>query len=199
MDGRKIKSINHNWNKNLAKLKSVADKQETKRTKQIADLTLKRNNRCYDIIKKTARHIVNHCIENNIGTIVVGYSKGMKKDINLGTRINQQFTQISFGALREQLFNLCERYCMVYVEQEESYTSKASFLDGDFIPVYEAGNKERHSFSGERIERGLYLSKEEHRINADTNAACNILRKNNRNLQNLTMEALASPRRIKVI
>ena len=48
---------------------------------------------------------------------------------------------------------------MNYVEQEESYTSKASFLDLDGIPVYDAEKPYTGTFSGKRIKRGLYKSK----------------------------------------
>ena len=58
---------------------------------------------------------------------------------------------------------------------EESYTSKASFLDNDLIPTY--GDKNIPKFSGKRIKRGLYMSKNGICINSDVNGACNILRK----------------------
>lgn len=59
--------------------------------------------------------------------------------------------------------------------QEESYTSKASFLDGDDIPVY--SEVENPKFSGRRIKRGLYKSGNGQLINADVNGSYNILRK----------------------
>ena len=199
MNGRAIKSINRLWNKRRAELQSLLPKNQHT-SNLIRRLTLKRNNRVNDCIKKTARYIVNHCIENNIGTIVCGYNPDFKRGINLGRKTNQQFTQISFGSLREQLENLCRRYGMNYLEQEESYTSKASFLDLDEIPKYNADNPKEYQFSGKRIKRGLYQSSDGRIVNADINGAANILRKSSRNFdfEKLSRGLLASPLRIKL-
>ena len=95
-------------------------------------------------------------MEHRIGTIVCGYNGDFKRSMNLGKITNQQFTQISFGSLRETLKGLCERYGMKYIEQEESYTSKASCLDLDDIPVYHLEQPYTGAFSGKRVHRGLY-------------------------------------------
>ena len=200
MNGRGIKSINRLWNKRRAELQSrLPQGQYT--SNLIGRLTLKRNNRVNDCLKKTARYIVNHCIKNDIGTVVCGYNFDFKRGINLGTKTNQQFTQISFGSLREQLKNLCQRYGIRYVEQEESYTSKASFLDLDEIPVFNADNPQKYTFSGKRIKRGLYKSSDGRIVNADLNGAANILRKSSRNFdfEELSRGLLASPLRIKLV
>lgn len=179
MDGRKLKSINQYWNKRMATLKSIANKQGKKTTKQIQNLTLKRNNKVKDCMNKTARYIIDYCIEHNIGTIVCGYNPDFKRNSNIGKQNNQNFVQIPHGTLRETLKNLCERYCITYIEQEESYTSKASFLDKDNIPTYAPGSNDNHNFSGTRIHRGMYKSKNGTTLNADVNGAFNILRKSN--------------------
>ena len=200
MDGRRIKSINRLWNKRRAELQNrLPQGQYTSRL--IQRLTLKRNNRTNDCVKKTARYIVNHCIEHNIGTIVCGYNLDFKRGINLGKKNNQNFTQISFGSLREQLANLCERYGMKYIEQEEAYTSKASFLDLDELPVFNADNPKKYEFSGKRITRGLYQSADGRIVNADLNGAANILRKSSQNFdfEELGRGLLASPLRIKLV
>ena len=121
--------------------------------------------------------------------------------MNLGKITNQQFTQISFGSLRETLMGLCERYGMQYIEQEESYTSKASFLDLDEIPVYNPEHPYTEGFSGKRIKRGLYRSADGKVINADVNGACNILRKSKQNFdfEELCSGLLDSPLRIRVM
>ncbi|MBR4151611.1 MAG: transposase [Selenomonadaceae bacterium] len=199
MNGRAIKSINRLWNKRRAELQSrLPQGQYT--SNLIRRLTLKRNNRVNDCIKKTARYIVNHCIEHNIGTIVCGYNLDFERGINLGKKTNQNFTQISFGNLREQIKNLCIRYGMQYLEQEESYTSKASFLDLDFLPVYNADNPQKYEFSGKRIKRGLYQVSDGRKVNADLNGAANILRKSSQNFdfEELSRGLLASPLRIKL-
>ena len=200
MDGRKIKSINQWWNKRKAFYQSVADKQGVKKTERLSNLARKRNNRVQDYIRKTARYIVNFCIKNEIGTIVCGYNLDFKRGMNLGKKNNQQFTQISFGSLREALKNLCERYGIRYVEQEESYTSKASFLDLDDIPVYNAQNPYKGTFSGKRVHRGLYRFSDGRIVNADVNGAANILRKSKQNFdfEGLCRGLLASPLRIRV-
>lgn len=200
MDGRKLKSINHFYNKQKAKYQSIADKQGVKSTKKLKRLTLRRNNQTNDYIKKTARYIINYCIAHDIGTLIVGYTGDFKRSINLGKTTNQQFTQISFCALREQLSNLCEQYNMRYIEQEESYTSKASFLDEDIMPIFN-GEPQDHTFSGKRIKRGLYRSGNKKIINADVNGACNILVKSKQkfDFKQLCIGLLASPLRIRIV
>ena len=200
MDGRKIKSINQRWNKYKAKLQSILSKQNVYTSEKMQRITTKRNNRLNDYLKKVARYIVKYCIENDIGTIVCGYNPDFKREIDLGKRTNQQFVQISFGKLRSQLKCLCERYGMKYLEQEESYTSKASFLDLDEIPVYQAESQEKYNFSGNRIYRGLYRSKDGRIVNADVNGAANILRKSKQNFkyEELCRGVLATPLRIRL-
>ena len=200
MDGRKLKAINQGWNKRKAKLQSILSKQHLYTSERLQRITNKRNNRIDDYLKKTARYIINYCIENGIGTIICGYNSDFKREIDLGKKINQQFVQVSIGKLRNQLKCLCERYMMKYIEQEESYTSKASFLDMDEIPVYQADNQEKHNFSGKRINRGLYLTKEGKIINADVNGAANILRKSKQrlNLERLCRGCLDNPLRIRL-
>jgi putative transposase len=61
--------------------------------------------------------------------------------------------------------------------QEESYTSKASFLDLDHIPVYGKEGKKKPTFSGKRVKRGMYKSKSGRMFNADVNGSFNIMRK----------------------
>ena len=90
---------------------------------------------------------------------------------------------------------------MNYAEQEESYTSKASFLDLDEIPIYNADNPYTGTFSGRRIKRGLYRSANGTLINADVNGAANILRKSKQNfsLEELCKGVLATPTRIRIV
>jgi len=200
MDGRKLKSINQGWNKEKAKLQSIADKQNIKITERMVRITEKRNNRVKDIMRKSARYIINHCVDNHIGTLIVGYSPDFKRNANIGKRNNQTFTNISFGDFRQQIQCLCERYGIQYTEQEESYTSKASFLDYDPIPEYKPEQPYTGSFSGKRIYRGLYRSQKGTIINADLNGAANILRKckQNFNFERLNSGLLASPLRIRL-
>ena len=200
MDGRKLKSINQYWNKQKAHYQSIADKQWIKKTHRLYRLARKRNNRIQDYIRKTTRYIINYCVDHQIGTVVCGYNPDFTRSMNLGKKVNQQFTQISFGSLREAMQNLCEHYGIKYIEQEESYTSKASCLDLDDIPVYNAENSYTGTFSGKRVQRGLYQFADGRTANADVNGAANILRKSKQNFdfEELCRGLLDSPLRIRV-
>ena len=59
-----------------------------------------------------------------------------KQNINLGKHNNQNFVQIPFYKLLRMLTYLGEWNGIRVVEQEESYASRASFLDDDFMPAY---------------------------------------------------------------
>ena len=178
IDGKKLKSINQLFNKQNAKLRSIKDKQNILRqTKQQFLISRKRKNRIDDYINKTCRYVINYCLSNNIGTLVVGYNQSFQCKANLGKRNNQIFTQLPFGKIREKLEYLCKRYNINYILQEESYTSKASFFDNDDLPVYNMDNPQTYEFSGKRIKRGLYQTKNNYLFNADCNGALNILRK----------------------
>lgn len=178
VDGRKLKSINQFFNKQNAKLQSIKDKQNIKRqTKQQYLISRKRKNKIDDYINKTCRYIINYCLTNDIGTLVIGYNQSFQNKTNLGKKNNQIFTQLPFGKIREKLEYLCKRYNINYILQEESYTSKASFFDNDELPIYNADNPQTYEFSGKRIKRGLYQTKDNYCFNADCNGALNILRK----------------------
>jgi IS605 OrfB family transposase len=177
IDGRRLKSVNQWYNKQNARLQSIKDKQKFgKRTTHRQNaITRSHNNKVNDYMAKAARIIVNYCLENRIGTLVVGYNETLQKNSSLGRRNNQTFVYIPLGKLRNKLEYLCRLYGIIYLKQEESYTSKASFFDKDIIPVYNADNPAVYKFSGRRIKRGLYQTKAGSYINADVNGALNIL------------------------
>jgi putative transposase len=178
VDGRKLKSINQWFNKENARLQSIKDLQGIKRlTERQSKLYINRTYQVRDYLNKSARLIFDHCINTKIERLIVGFNIGMKDGIDIGIRNNQNFVQIPFYSLRNKLKSLCERYGLIYQEQEESYTSKASALDSDEMPIYNADKPATYQFSGKRVKRGLYRSKEGHLINSDTNGAANIGRK----------------------
>ena len=96
---------------------------------------------------------------------------------HIGKQNNQNFVNIPYGQLRNKLEYLCKLNDIVFVKQEESYTSKSSFWDRDDLPVYNADNPKDYPFSGRRLHRGLYKTASGKTINADVNGALNIMRK----------------------
>ncbi len=72
---------------------------------------------------------------------------------------NQNFVSIAFRKILDILKYKLEDNGIEYIEQEESYTSKASYLDNDDIPIYKENDITEYLFSGKRIKRGLYKSK----------------------------------------
>lgn len=179
VDGRRLKSINQWYNKENSRLQSIKDKQKfgKKCTNRQNELAYKRNNRVNDYMSKTARKIINYCLAKNIGVLVCGYNVTFQRESNMGKVTNQNFVNIPFGKLRDKLQYLCKLYGIKYIEQEESYTSKASFWDKDEIPVYNDDNPKQYTFSGKRVYRGLYKTASGYKFNADVNGALNILRK----------------------
>ena len=202
IDGRKLKSINQYYNKINAKLQSIKDKQKIERTTlRQKRITRKRNNRINDYLSKAARTIVNYCLNNDIGKLVLGYNEDFQRKSNIGSINNQNFVNIPYRKLRDKLIYLCKLYGIEFKLQEESYTSKASFFDGDEIPIYDKENPQEYIFSGKRIKRGLYQTSTGKLINADCNGALNILRKSKvvdlRVLYN--RGELNTPKRIRVV
>ncbi|MGK7938431.1 MAG: RNA-guided endonuclease InsQ/TnpB family protein [Xenococcaceae cyanobacterium] len=199
IDGKRIKSINQWYNKQNAYLQSLKDKQGIKSfTHRQARLYRWRNNSVRDYLNKVAAKIIAHCLEHQIGKLIVGYNPGIKQEINIGRSNNQNFVQIPFWQLRQKLEALCSRYDIEYCEQEESYTSKASFYDQDEIPVYNADNPTKHDFSGRRVKRGLFRTKDKHFVSSDINGSANILVKSMHRLdfQRVSSGFLANPLRI---
>lgn len=179
IDGRRLKSINQYYNKENARLQSIKDKQNygKKTTLRQKRLSLKHNNQVNDYMNKTARIIIDYCIDHDIGKLIIGYNEDFQRNVNLGKPNNQTFTNIPFGKLRDKLKYLCEFNDIEYIPVEESYTSKASFFDYDDIPVYSKEKTSHYIFSGKRIYRGMYETMNGYTFNADVNGALNILKK----------------------
>lgn len=178
IDGKRIKSVNRWYNKENARIESIKNKQKiTNLTNKQIHLLRKRRHILRDYLNKTTSHIIQHCLKYGIGKIVVGHNKGWKNKSNMGKRVNQCFTQIPHSLWIKKMDSMCDRYGIKFIKQEESYTSKASFLDNDPLPEFTAVNHKALIFSGKRIYRGLYKTKSNCLINADLNGAANILRK----------------------
>jgi len=171
LDGRKAKSYNRFYNKELSKKKSILEKRNKKKTsKSIKKLTEKRNNRLNDFIHKASRYIVNQLVSNDINTLIVGHNKEWKQDINIGRVNNQNFIELPHSEFIKKLIYKCKLVGIKLIEQEESYTSKCSFLDNEEVCKHD-------EYMGKRIKRGLFKSNNGTLINADVNGAYNILRK----------------------
>ena len=177
INGKPIKSLNQFYNKKKAKLQQDLQKQDPKRyvSNQINTLTAKRNHKIETYLHQASRTIINYLLQNQIGTLVIGNNKEWKQNINIGKTNNQNFVQLPHYKFIQQLAYKAELARIKVIVNEESYTSRASFLDLDDIPTYKAG--EKHNFSGKRIKRGMYKSAKGLLINADLNGSYNILRK----------------------
>ncbi len=152
INSRPVKSINQFYNKKKGKLQS--ELKETKSSNRIKGLSTKINFKIDDYLHKTSRYIINNLIENQIGVLVIGNNPNWKQGINIGKKNNQNFVLIPFFKLIEQLKYKAKLVGIKVIINEESYTSKASFLDWDDLPVYQKSVK--HRFSGKRVKRGLY-------------------------------------------
>jgi len=197
VDGKHLKALNQFYNKRVATIKE--GKEQAFWCKLLDKLTGKRNRQMRHAVNKAARVVVNHCLSHSIGTVVFGWNQGQKNGVNMGRKTNQKFVQIPTGRLKARIAQLCEAHGIIFIEQEESYTSKASALDLDAIPVY--GEKpEGWKASGRRIRRGTYRSAAGVEVNADANGAWNIGRKANViGMQGTpTRGVLTSPKRLRI-
>lgn len=195
-----IKSANRFYNKKLSgimteemnKPNSPKNKDGNPKfvpTEESMYITQKRNNQIHDFMHQTVSHFIAWCVENRTDTIVCGVNRYWKQESGIGHVNNQNFVQIPFAFIRNIIKYKAEEYGIDFIEQEESYTSKASFIDNDDIPVYKKGNICRCTFSGRRRPthykgmykkdgfRGLYVSKDGTIINSDLNGSANIIRK----------------------
>ena len=202
IDGRQLKSINQRYNRAVAKMKK--GKPQAYWDDELAELAEKRNRVMRDAINKTARFVVNYCLTNKIGNVVFGWGQGVKDKIQLGKKHNQNFVQIPTAKLKERIQELCEETGIQFHETEESYTSKTSFLDDDFLPTL--GEKPqgwkpsgKRGQKGDGIGRGQYKTATGLLINSDCQGAINIVRKVSTQLglvlSRVCREALILPKR----
>ena len=169
-DGTGIKSINQFYNKRKAELQSVYDLQGVKDGDKLRKLRTKRERKANDWIHKLSRYIVDWCVKNDIGTIVVGHNDNWKQRVELGRRNNQNFVLIPFDVIFQKMAYKAEEEGIEVKEQEESHTSKCSFLDNE--PVEHHDN-----YVGKRITRSLFKTAKGIIIHADVNAGYNIAKK----------------------
>lgn len=145
-------------------------KRKLQQTRKMKKLRRIRNNKIKDYIHKASRYIINYCIENNIGTIIIGRNNNWKQKINIGKKNNQNFVQIPFNVLIKKIQYKTELIGINIEIITEEYTSLCSFLDNEKIGKHK-------KYAGKRIKRGLFKASDDRLINADVNGAYNILRK----------------------
>jgi putative transposase len=175
VSGRPVKSINQFYHKRKADLQSHLGHPRV--TTQLERLTCHRTRQIDHYLRTASRRIVDLLVAEGIGTLVIGKNPLWKQEANLGKRSNQNFVSIPHARFIEMLAYKAELVGIQVLITEESYTSKASFLDADPLPVHDGPRQEAPIFSGRRLKRGLYQAASGRRINADVNGAYNILRK----------------------
>ena len=171
VNGKGLKSINQYYNKQKAYYQSISKSMNDKfYTNRLYRLTQKRNFKIEDALHKISKYIVDIALENKITTIVIGNNKNWKQSISLGKRTNQSFVSIPHQKLIEKIMYKARTQGINVTLTEESYTSGTSFLDK------EQPNKEFYN-NKRRVYRGLFISNNNKSINADVNAAYQIMKK----------------------
>jgi IS605 OrfB family transposase len=169
VNGRLLKAYNQYYNKTKATFQSALNKK-VKTSNRIERLSLKRNNRIDDFMHKASRFIVDLCVKNDIGSIVIGKNDGWKQNVNIGRVNNQNFVNIPFNKLIHMISYKSKLVGITVQTICESHTSKCSFFDNETIG--------HHShYAGSRIARGLFRTRGNRLINADVNASYNILKR----------------------
>ena len=171
VSGRKIKSINQYYNKQMSHYKSIAKRMNNlDYTKRMNRLTNKRNNLIDDLIHKASRKVVDYALSYGVNTIVIGNNKNWKQNSKMSSKINQKFISIPHSKLIQQIEYKANLVGINVIITEESYTSGTSFLDNE-LPIKENYNKSR------RVYRGLFVSNNGIRINSDVNGSLQIMKK----------------------
>jgi len=166
-----VKSINQFYNKQLAYFRRIENKKGNfQDTRRIQKLHLTRNNKIKTIFHRISKNITEYCVQNNIGKIVIGYNNEWKQKINIGKKNNQNFVQIPLLKLVKQIEYKAQLKGISVLTIDEAYTSRCSFLDKESIEKHE-------KYVGKRIKRGVFRTSNGTIINADVNAAYNIMKK----------------------
>lgn len=168
INGRVVKSINQNWNKERAKAMSyIGGKGMSNR---VARLDLNRNNKIHDISHKVSRYLVDYCVGNNVDTIIIGYNEGWKQNVSIGKRNNQNFVGIPFKKIMSKIEYKANEKGVKVIYVNESHTSKC-----DALALEKIGHHE--NYLGKRSKRGKFISSTGQMINADVNGSLNIMRR----------------------
>ena len=171
INGRKMKSINKYYNKELSHYREIAKRvNNLDYTNRMNRLTIKRNNIISDLIHKASKSIINYALSCGANTIVIGNNKDWKRNSSMSKKVNQSFVGIPHQDLIDKITYKAENIGLNVIVTEESYTSGTSFLDNE-LPIKENYKKER------RIFRGLFKTNKGRLINADVNGSLQIMKK----------------------
>jgi len=176
VNGGPIKSLNQFYNKQRAHHQSKLAKANRFTSRQLERITTKRNRRILHYLHTASRRIIDLLVQEGIGTLIIGKNPLWKQEVEMGKRNNQNFVQAPHARFIEMLTYKAELVGIQVILTEESYTSRASFLDRDEIPVYDQNRTEEPHFSGRRDGRWYYASGKRH-IHSDVNGSYNIGRK----------------------
>ncbi len=174
VNGRPVKSINQFYNKRKAGLQKQRGHPGT--TKRMQSMTTRRNRRIEHYMHTASKRIIDVLVQEEIGTLIIGKNDVWKQEANMGKRTNQNFVQSPHARFIAMLTYKAELVGIAVQVTEESYTSKASLLDLDPLPVRKRSG-EHYTFSGKRVKRGLYRASDGRTLNADCNGSGNIIRK----------------------
>jgi putative transposase len=177
VSGKPLKSLNQDDNKQRARHQQRLSHENRLTSRQLDQRTTKRNRRVDAYLHTASRRTIDMLVSEGIGMLVIGKNPLWKQEANMGRKNNQQFVQIPHTRFIDQLTYKAKLVGITVIIQEESYTSKASFLDLDPIPTYSAHREDQPVFSGKRIARSWYRASDGQVIHADINGSYNILRK----------------------
>jgi putative transposase len=175
VNGRPLKSLNQFYNKRKAQLQAQLPKEQ-EWTDRLERMTTKRTRRIDHYLHAASKRIIDVLVAEGIGTLVIGKNANWKQECQMRKADKQHFVQLPHARFIDMLCYKAKLVGIQVLLQEESYTSQASFLDKDAIPIY-GQVEEEPAFSGKRILRGLYRAGNGKRFNADVNGSYNILRK----------------------
>ena len=161
-----LTKINHDFNRITSNyvsiLKKTQNKDTSKRRKRYSE---KYSGLIEDRLHKLSREIINDLSHRGVSTVIVGKNTGQKINNKF-----KNFVQVPLFRLIEMIKYKAELAGITFVQVNESYTSGTSFLDNE-LPTKEYYDKSRRKF------RGLFLSNDSKRINADVNASFQIMKK----------------------
>jgi len=176
VNGKPLKSANQFYNKQVAKLRSLLP-SGIGTSRRIQNVVRNRNHFVCSYLHQCSRLVVNELLALGVTSVAIGKNEQWKTNINLAKKTNQKFVQVPHARFIEILTYKLEAVGIKVIVGEESYTSKASFLDWDNIPIYTPDSKTKNNFSGRRVKRSWYVAQDGSKIHADVNGAFNIGKK----------------------